>query len=215
MDPKRDANVTAEPNGKEVQMNRAYEQVPQINAPVSTTSEEASKTEIVNNELSTKGKNSAVDSAPRGETEEDNTQKRPPPQNHNHNTNTSDTGARVSTEKTTNNSDTPLEYFHIPVASNKLIQPGQHFHVPSPDTRLGPDGQTGYVHDPKFLVKNPPQFSIPDHEREGVCKPLGQGFEGELGSKQAQKIRNHIETSTASRDVKLFCVVYTFERRNQ
>ena len=61
LDPKRDANVTAGPNGKEVQMNRAYEQVPQINAPASTTSEEASKTAIVNDELRMRGKNSAVD----------------------------------------------------------------------------------------------------------------------------------------------------------
>ena len=101
-------------------------------------------------------------------------------------------------------------YTEIQVSPLKLIAPGQHFRVPGPETRIGPDGEPGYVHDPKFLLNNPPEFNIPTKEAAELCKPLGAGQEQNVSIPSLQKIRNHIETSTARRDVKLFCVVYTY-----
>ena len=40
----------------------------------------------------------------------------------------------------------------------KLIQPGGHTNIPGPNSRMGPDGSYGYIHDPKFLSKNPKPF---------------------------------------------------------
>lgn len=102
----------------------------------------------------------------------------------------------------------------IRVSAEKLITPGNHHkEVPDPEKRLGPDGQGNYIHDPKFLINNPPEFNIPLEEAEDVCLPLGQGFETNSSITSIQKIRNHIETSKASRDVKLFCAVYTYSEQ--
>ena len=93
----------------------------------------------------------------------------------------------------------------------KLIQPGSHMYIPKPETIEGPNGEKGYVHDPKFLVKNPPPFQIPKDQMEDVCyAPPGEGEELKEGYESLKKIRQHIETSSASRDVKLFCAIYTY-----
>lgn len=92
----------------------------------------------------------------------------------------------------------------------KLIQPGNHSRIPDPDDRIGPNGEHGYVHDPTFLVKNSPSFRIPEDEAEQLCRPAAEGYERQAGARNAKKIRNHIETSKAIRDVKLFCSIYTY-----
>lgn len=92
----------------------------------------------------------------------------------------------------------------------KSIQPGNHTNIPSPESRIGPNGEVGYIHDPKFLIKNPSAFQIPDQERESLCLPPGEGNELKEGASNLKKIRNYIETSKKKRDVKLFCAIYTY-----
>jgi glycoprotein-N-acetylgalactosamine 3-beta-galactosyltransferase len=95
------------------------------------------------------------------------------------------------------------------LSSQKLIHPGNHSNIPAPESRIGPNREVGYVHDPKFLINNPRPFHISEDEME-VCSPPGEGPELPEGYAALKKIRNHIETSKESRDVKLFCAVYTY-----
>jgi len=94
----------------------------------------------------------------------------------------------------------------------KTISVGNHTNIPKPDSRIGPNGTTGYIHDPTFLLKENSQHSLSVNEQ--VCKPPGEGFEGIEGNKVLQNIRNHIKASSskssAAKDVKLFCAVYTY-----
>jgi hypothetical protein len=103
-------------------------------------------------------------------------------------------------------------------SSQKLIQPGQHSNIYPPEMIPGPNGEPGYVHDPKFLIKNPPPYQIPKDELEEICKPPGQGNETIEGAKHLERIRHHMETSQASRNVTLFCAIYTisaYERKSR
>ena len=112
----------------------------------------------------------------------------------------------------TNNNDAVLTSNHL--SSRKLIQPGEHYYLPGSETFIGPDGKPGYIHDPTFLVNNPPSFHIPDDQKDYVCAQPGKGVELPTGAPVLKAIRNHIETSTASRDVSLFCAIYTHTPRS-
>ncbi len=94
-------------------------------------------------------------------------------------------------------------------SKEKLIKIGEHERIPPPETRIGPNGEVGYIHDPKFLLKNPRKFQISPADVGQVCAPPGEGVERPAGAKNLKNIRHHMETSQASRDVKLFCAVYT------
>ena len=105
------------------------------------------------------------------------------------------------------------DYYHSESETKvtKLIQRGNHTFIPDPETVLGPNGEKGYVHDPKFLIKNPPSFNIPKDQILNVCKSPHEPEDAiTKGLKSLKKIRHHIETSESSRDVKLFCSIYTF-----
>jgi len=95
-------------------------------------------------------------------------------------------------------------------SDQKLIKPGEHVNIPAPETRIGPNGETGYIHDPTFILKNPPPFRIPENEAKWVCKPPGEGVELPEGAHNLKNIRQHMETSQESQDVKLFCSIYTY-----
>lgn len=92
---------------------------------------------------------------------------------------------------------------------DRKILPGGHKNIPAPDTRIGPHGERGYVHDPKFLKKKNLSFQIRKEERNEICMPAGRGHELPEGAFNLRKIRKYIESSTESRDVKLFCAIYT------
>ncbi len=98
-------------------------------------------------------------------------------------------------------------------SKEKLIKPGEHARIPPPEKRIGPNGEVGYVHDPKFLLKNPRKFQIAPADVGQVCAPPGEGVEYPAGAKNLKNIRHHMETSKASRDVKLFCTVYTYTNK--
>lgn len=93
----------------------------------------------------------------------------------------------------------------------KLIQPGNHTNILGPNSRNGPDGSYGYIHDPKFLSKNPKPFEILDNEKHRLCLPPGQGDELPEGAEILGKIRRHIEMSNQKIDIKIFCAVYTYK----
>ena len=76
--------------------------------------------------------------------------------------------------------------------NEKLIKPGEHIFIPGPENRIGPNGEKGYVHDPTFLVKNPPAFWIPDDEHKEICLPPGEGCESLEGAKNLQNICHHM-----------------------
>jgi len=95
----------------------------------------------------------------------------------------------------------------------KLIKPGKHINIPPPEQRIGPNGEKGFVHDPKFLVKDPRQFRIVEDEKDILCAPPGNGTEGQKGPPDLAKIRHHIETSQEKRNVTLFCAIYTYSAR--
>ena len=95
----------------------------------------------------------------------------------------------------------------------KSIQVGQHVNVPPPQSRIGPNGEKGYVHDPKFLKTSPRplQFNFDSNSTQLLCAPNGKGPENDnSGYEVTQKVRRHIETSQANRNVSLFCAVYTY-----
>ena len=94
-------------------------------------------------------------------------------------------------------------------SSQKLIHPGNHSNIPAPESCIGANGEVGYVHDPKFLINNPRPFHTSEDGMD-VCSPPGKGSEFPEGYAALKKIRNHIETSKESCDVKLFCAVYTY-----
>ena len=73
---------------------------------------------------------------------------------------------------------------------------------------LDQDGTPGYIHDPTFLRKNPPNFAYHvDGEEKGVCDiPLGQGEEGVYGYKGLKKIKI---AGTHQTEKRVFCMVYT------
>jgi len=92
----------------------------------------------------------------------------------------------------------------------KIIKAGDHIHIPPPEDRIGPNGETSYVQDPQWLIKNPKPFRIPLEESQELCYAPGNSTEGVNGLPDLLNIRNHMETSQESRDVKLFCAVYTY-----
>ena len=96
--------------------------------------------------------------------------------------------------------------------STKIIQPGNHTYIHPPEKIIGPNGELGYVQDPKFLIKNPPPYQMPPNEVEYICRPPGQGNETFEGAKHLARIRKHIEISQASRNVTLFCAIYTINK---
>jgi len=103
-----------------------------------------------------------------------------------------------------------------PSLRQKLVMPGNHTNIPPPEERIGPNGEKGYVHDPQWLLKNPKKFHIPPDPPKGgqeLCYAPGNSTEGAEGIVDVMKIRNHIETSKESRDVKLFCALYTYSGR--
>jgi len=88
--------------------------------------------------------------------------------------------------------------------------PRSHINIPPPESRIGPNGEKGYIHNPKFLIENPKPLVISDHERERICAAPGEGNETPLGNVALHNIRNYMESSKESRDVKLFCAIYTY-----
>lgn len=103
-----------------------------------------------------------------------------------------------------------------PSLRQKLVMPGNHTNIPPPEERIGPNGEKGYVHDPQWLMKNPKKFHIPPDPPKGgqeLCYAPGNSTEGAEGIVDVMKNRNHIETSKESRDVKLFCALYTYSGR--
>ncbi len=77
-------------------------------------------------------------------------------------------------------------------------------------------GHFGYVHDPTILHHTQPTFHVPEHEKTDLCAPPGYGPEGwqELGR---QFFVDHIQVaspSPESKDVKIFCAVYTHPQKN-
>ena len=91
---------------------------------------------------------------------------------------------------------------------NKILLENYSY-IHGPLRRVGPNCDRGYVHDPKFLIKNPVNFQIPDNERKYLCEPPGKGTELAEGASNLQKIREYIAMSKESRNVTLFCSVYT------
>jgi len=92
----------------------------------------------------------------------------------------------------------------------KLVGPGNHTNLPPPELHIGPNGEGGYVHNPKFLIENPKPFTVPGHERDRICVPPGESLERPEGANALHNIRKYMETSQQSRDVSLFCAVYTY-----
>jgi len=85
-----------------------------------------------------------------------------------------------------------------------------HPNIPKAGERIGPDGQLGYIHDPRFLLNQTQKSTITKEVgKSTVCEPPGEGPEGIEGFSTLERIRHHIESSKASRNVTLFCAVYT------
>jgi glycoprotein-N-acetylgalactosamine 3-beta-galactosyltransferase len=118
--------------------------------------------------------------------------------------------AQDTDSTTTNASSTkvePLVVTSSPSTSPKQQQQLIHTNIPPPEARIGPNQEIGYVHDPQFLIKNPRPFHI--QNRNYVCVPPGAGEELPEGAQALARIRKHIETSTAPRNVTLMCAIYT------
>jgi len=92
----------------------------------------------------------------------------------------------------------------------RVTQPRSHINILPPESRIGPNGEKGYIHNPKFLIENPKPLVISDHERERICAAPGEGNETPLGYAALRNIRNYMESSKESRDIKLFCAIYTY-----
>jgi len=122
------------------------------------------------------------------------------------------TTIKVATTGTdyTDNNDTTFINNSAASLYHKKITPGNHVNIPSPKERISPNGEEGYVQDPQWLQKRPYRFQIPIEESTELCSALGNGTEGKEGIVDALKIRKYIETSKKSRNVKLFCAVYTY-----
>eukprot|EP00557_Chaetoceros_sp_GSL56_P014244 CAMPEP_0176485022 /NCGR_PEP_ID=MMETSP0200_2-20121128/4821_1 /TAXON_ID=947934 /ORGANISM="Chaetoceros sp., Strain GSL56" /LENGTH=338 /DNA_ID=CAMNT_0017881645 /DNA_START=45 /DNA_END=1058 /DNA_ORIENTATION=+ len=120
----------------------------------------------------------------------------------------------TNTQMTSNHFQNFRADFQGQYAKNKVFVPQvvNHTNIPNAQKRIGPDGQSGYTHDPRFLLNQKQKSTITKEVNKcKICEPPGEGSEGIEGFSTLERIRHHIESSKASRNVTLFCAVYTYK----
>ena len=105
----------------------------------------------------------------------------------------------------------------INVSDEFHLEQHPHPHAGAKDAQ----GNWGYIHDAKFLHRHSTPlhpFTIAENERDEICAPPGQGYEGGMGAYQLLteniRIRTDAQLHNGSsplhnNDIKLFCAVYT------